>query len=42
MNEGDQEQQTAQKQLPTGGPKDAEFNDSTSGGEASRQDDRRA
>jgi sec-independent protein translocase protein TatA len=41
MNEGDQEQQAAQKQLPTSG-KDAEFPESTSASEASRQDDRRA
>jgi hypothetical protein len=41
MNEGDQEQQAAPKQLPTGG-KDAEFHEPASGSEPSRQDDRRA
>ena len=41
MSEGDQEQQAAQKQLPTGG-KDAEFHEPASGSESSRQDDRRA
>jgi sec-independent protein translocase protein TatA len=42
MNEGEQEQQAAQKQLPTGGAKDAEFHESSSGSEPPRQDDRRA
>ena len=39
MNEGDQEEQVAQKQLPPTG-KDAEFPESS--GAAPRQDDRRA
>ena len=45
MNEGDQEQQVAQKQLPAAGPgspKDAEFHEPSSGVEPPRQDDRRA
>jgi sec-independent protein translocase protein TatA len=42
MNEGEQEQQTAQKQLPTGAAKDAEFPESSSAHEPPRQDDRRA
>jgi sec-independent protein translocase protein TatA len=42
MNDGDQEQQAAQKQLPTDGAKDAEFPESTPAGEAKRQEDRRA
>jgi len=51
MNDGDQEQQAAQQQPPpapapppplTGGTRDAEFNEPTSGVGAQRQDDRRA
>ena len=42
MNEGDQEQQTAQKQLPAGEAKDAEFPESAGKNETPRQDDRRA
>ena len=49
MNDGDQEQQAAQQQTPpapppplTGGTRDAEFNEPTSGVGAQRQDDRRA
>ena len=42
MNEGEQEQQAAPKQLPTDAAKDAEFHDSGSGTDSSRQDDRRA
>jgi sec-independent protein translocase protein TatA len=43
MSEGDQEQQTAaQKQLPTGGAKDAEFPESAAADESKRQDDRHA
>jgi sec-independent protein translocase protein TatA len=42
MSEGDQEQQASQKQLPTGGAKDAEFPESTAPKEGPRQDDRRA
>ena len=45
MNEGDQEQQAAQKQLPAAGPgspKDAEFHESASGADVPRQDDRRS
>ena len=42
MNEGDQEQQAAQKQLPTDAPKDAEFHDTGTSNPAPRQDDRRA
>ena len=41
MSEGDQEQ-AAQKQLPPGGAKDAEFHDSPPGTDGPRQDDRRA
>jgi len=41
MNEGEQEQQAAQKQLPTDSAKDAEFHEGTSN-PAPRQDDRRA
>ncbi len=41
MNEGDQEQQVAQKQLPPG-DKDAEFPESGAAGSSPRQDDRRA
>jgi sec-independent protein translocase protein TatA len=41
MNDGDQEEQLAQKQLPPTG-KDAEFPESTPGAAAPRQDDRRA
>ena len=41
MSEGDQEQQAAQKQLPTAGAKDAEFPESTPTNETPRQDDRR-
>jgi sec-independent protein translocase protein TatA len=42
MNEGEQEQQAAPKQLPTGGGKDAEFPESASTHDTPRQDDRRA
>ncbi len=42
MSEGDQEQQAAQKQLPTGAAKDAEFPESGGRNESKRQDDRRA
>ena len=46
MNEGDKEEQLAQKQLPangaSGAAKDAEFPESGAGGDAKRQDDRRA
>ena len=50
MNEGDQEEQLAQKQLPPTGVKDAEFHDSQGPGQgaapgaapAARPDDRRA
>ena len=41
MNDGDQEEQLAQKQLPPGG-KDAEFPESNSGTGSSPQNDRRA
>jgi sec-independent protein translocase protein TatA len=41
MNEGEQEEQLAQKQLPPGG-KDAEFPESTPGTSTPRQEDRRA
>jgi len=41
MNEGEQEEQLAQKQLPPTGGKDAEFPESGSPN-ATRQDDRRA
>jgi sec-independent protein translocase protein TatA len=40
MNEGDHEEQLAQKQLPPTG-KDAEFPESGAGANAPRQDDRR-
>jgi sec-independent protein translocase protein TatA len=42
MNEGDQEQQAAQKQLPTDTAKDAEFHDTPPASAPPRQDDRRA
>jgi len=42
MNEGEQEEQVAQKQLPVNTAKDAEFHDAASGAEAPRKDDRRA
>jgi sec-independent protein translocase protein TatA len=44
MSEGEDEQQqaAAQKQLPTGAAKDAEFPESTTARETPRQDDRRA
>ena len=42
MNEGDQEEQLAQKQIPPATGKDAEFPESGSGSAGSRQDDRRA
>jgi sec-independent protein translocase protein TatA len=42
MNEGDQEQQAAQKQLPTDTAKDAEFHETAAGTPAPRQDDRRS
>ena len=42
MNEGDQEQQAAQKQLPTDAAKDAEFHDTPGSTSPPRQDDRRA
>ncbi|MDE2219292.1 MAG: twin-arginine translocase TatA/TatE family subunit [Gammaproteobacteria bacterium] len=42
MNEGDQEEQLAQKQIPPGTGKDAEFPESGPGAAGSRQDDRRA
>ena len=41
MNEGDQEQQGSQKQLPPGA-KDAEFPESSASNETKRQDDRGA
>ena len=41
MNDGDQEEQLAQKQLPATG-KDAEFPESGAGTTPPRQDDRRA
>ena len=41
MNDGEQEEQLAQKQLPPSG-KDAEFPESTPGAGTPRQDDRRA
>ncbi len=41
MNEGEQEEQLAQKQLPPTG-KDAEFPESGGGANSPRQDDRRA
>ncbi len=41
MNDGDQEEQLAQKQLPPTG-KDAEFPENTPGAGSPRQDDRRA
>lgn len=41
MNDGDQEEQLAQKQLPPSG-KDAEFPESSSGTPSPRQEDRRA
>ena len=44
MSEGEDEQQqaAAQKQLPIGAAKDAEFPESTTARETPRQDDRRA
>jgi sec-independent protein translocase protein TatA len=43
LSEGDQEQQAAaQKQLPTGAPKDAEFPESTAANDTKRHDDRGA
>jgi len=42
MNEGETEEQLAQKQLPVGGAKDAEFHEAAGGAEAPRKDDRRA
>jgi len=39
MNEGDQEQQLAQKQLPVGG-KDAEFGEAAPGAAPSHKDDK--
>lgn len=42
MNEGEQEEQVAQKQLPANGAKDAEFHDAAAGAEGPRKDDRRA
>ena len=41
MNDGDQEEQLAQKQLPPTG-KDAEFPESAPAASSTRQDDRRA
>ena len=41
MNEGDQEEQASQKQLPPG-TKDAEFHEPAANPEAARKDDRRA
>ncbi|MGH8253212.1 MAG: twin-arginine translocase TatA/TatE family subunit [Steroidobacteraceae bacterium] len=41
MNDGDQEEQVAQKQIPPTG-KDAEFPESGTGTDSTRQDDRRA
>jgi sec-independent protein translocase protein TatA len=41
MNDGDQEEQVAQKQIPPTG-KDAEFPESGGNGNSTRQDDRRA
>jgi sec-independent protein translocase protein TatA len=41
MNDGDQEEQVAQKQIPPTG-KDAEFPESGGDGNSTRQDDRRA
>jgi len=42
MSEGDQEQAAAQKQLPTGGAKDAEFPESTAANDTKLHDDRGA
>ena len=42
MNEGEHDEQLAQKQIPAAGAKDAEFHDTAAGTEAPRKDDRRA
>lgn len=42
MNEGEHEEQLAQKQLPATAAKDAEFHETASGAEVPRKDDRRA